>query len=245
MNFPSGPGRPDRFSDPIPHFAKDGTALTQDQRASFARRKGRCVQCGMKTHTISLFNRTPVTDHSVYKGTCIKCKPSSVPAHILQKYEHQHPRVSAPIVRASTSATRQPRIRKVEQRNPPGIPPVPGCKTSVKMEPPKKYANINGVVKLNPAHPAYKPRIREVEQEAVLHHRAPGRGPPMITIGTSTGEVFPLAANDIKTVEDLKKKLQKPAESQLCNKLCLLQDLYWTTVLKSSYPDNCSTSILY
>ena len=38
----NGPGYPDRFgnNDVIPHFAKNGTALTQEERAAIAKHKG-------------------------------------------------------------------------------------------------------------------------------------------------------------------------------------------------------------
>ena len=96
----SGAGFPDRFgnSDVIPHFAKNGTALTQEERAAIAKRKGLCVQCGVKTHVISVFKKAPVTDDNVYKGICIKCQPTSVPGKILQEYEHRNPRQNAPVV---------------------------------------------------------------------------------------------------------------------------------------------------
>ncbi|CAB9530143.1 expressed unknown protein (Partial), partial [Seminavis robusta] len=62
-------------NDVIPNFAKNGTALTQEERAAIAKRKGLCVQCGVKTHTISVFKKAPLTNDHVYKGLCIKCNP--------------------------------------------------------------------------------------------------------------------------------------------------------------------------
>jgi len=96
----SGPGFPDHFADNdiIPHFAKNGTALTQEERAAIAKRKGLCVQCGVKTHVISVFKRAPVNSDDVYKGICIKCNPTSVPMKVYQDYEHRNPRQNAPAV---------------------------------------------------------------------------------------------------------------------------------------------------
>ena len=95
-----GPGFQDRFanSDAIPHFAKNGTALTQEERAAIAKRKGLCVQCGQKTHVISVFKKAPLTNDDVHKGICIKCHPTSVPPKVLQDYEFRNPRVNAPVV---------------------------------------------------------------------------------------------------------------------------------------------------
>ncbi|CAB9509957.1 MAP kinase-activated protein kinase 2 (Fragment) [Seminavis robusta] len=85
-------GIPDRFvnNDVVPHFAKNGTALTQEERAAIAKRKGLCVRCGMKTHAVSFFKTSPITNDHVHKGVCIKCNPTSVPAKVLQAYEDGH-----------------------------------------------------------------------------------------------------------------------------------------------------------
>lgn len=108
----SGPNFQDRFgnSDVIPHFAKNGTALTQEERSAMAKRKGLCVQCGVKTHVISVFKKAPITNDDVYKGTCIKCNPTSVPGKTLQEYEHLHPRQNAPVVtrKQTTSSSNRP-----------------------------------------------------------------------------------------------------------------------------------------
>ncbi|CAB9528844.1 expressed unknown protein [Seminavis robusta] len=63
----------------IPLFAKSGTALTQEERVSIAKRKGLCVHCGIKTHKISVFKREGITNGLVYKGICITCNPPVAP----------------------------------------------------------------------------------------------------------------------------------------------------------------------
>ena len=104
----------DRFanSDAIPHFGKTGTALTQEERAAIAKRKGLCVQCGQKTHAISVFKKAPLTNDNVHKGICIKCQPTSVPPKVLQEYEFRNPRLNAPVVpqrKPAAKTNKQPR----------------------------------------------------------------------------------------------------------------------------------------
>lgn len=107
-------------ADMIPHFAKNGTALTSEERASIAKRKGLCVMCGIKTHTISVFKRAPVSNESVYKGTCIRCNPTSVPANILQDHEHRNPRIAAPTPVSARMPKRRidySRTRPIKEKN--------------------------------------------------------------------------------------------------------------------------------
>ena len=70
----------------------------------------------MKSHTISVFKRAPITKDHVFKGTCIKCNPTMVPPRILQDYEHRNPRVKAPAVRVTrpTQATRRPTRPRID-----------------------------------------------------------------------------------------------------------------------------------
>jgi hypothetical protein len=82
----------------IPQFNKNGGLLTQKERLAIAQRRGLCVQCGMRTHTVSIFQNSAITNDDVYKGICIKCNPTLVPANVLQGYDHRNPRVTAPVV---------------------------------------------------------------------------------------------------------------------------------------------------
>jgi len=106
-------GFPDRFANNhvIPHFNQNGTALTREERAAIAKRKGTCVNCGVKTHIAFVFTKrlTTVTNDNVCKGVCIKCNPTSVPSKILQECEVRNPRTNAPAVPASRQ---QPRVKR-------------------------------------------------------------------------------------------------------------------------------------
>jgi hypothetical protein len=72
----------------IPMFNQHGTALTQEEREAIAKKKGVCVKCGMKTHDVKMFKRTPLTNDHVYDGKCIRCN-STVPPQILQQWEQK------------------------------------------------------------------------------------------------------------------------------------------------------------
>lgn len=82
-------------SPAIPHFASSGAALTQGEREALAKRKGLCWRCGQKTHIISIFKRASITNDKVYKGVCIKCRPTEV---VLHEYEFRNSQVSVPVV---------------------------------------------------------------------------------------------------------------------------------------------------
>ncbi|CAB9525283.1 expressed unknown protein [Seminavis robusta] len=101
-------------NDVIPNFAKNGTALTQEERAAIAKRKGLCVQCGVKTHTISVFKKAPLTNDHVYKGLCIKCNPTELPAMVVQAWERRNPRISAPV---APTRTRRAHHQRFSQAN--------------------------------------------------------------------------------------------------------------------------------
>ena len=66
-----------------PRFAKNGTALTEDERAAIAKRRGICARCLQRTHVVSVFKKVPITNDDVFKGICIKCQPASVPPEVL------------------------------------------------------------------------------------------------------------------------------------------------------------------
>eukprot|EP00934_Nitzschia_sp_Nitz4_P008213 Nitzschia sp. Nitz4//scaffold1_size375055//185340//189218//NITZ4_000274-RA/size375055-processed-gene-0.362-mRNA-1//1//CDS//3329541039//8203//frame0 len=88
---------PNPFSDDlqesgIPMFGKNGTALSQEERASIAKRRGLCLKCGTKTHQVKVLSRQALTNDDVYQGTCIKCNGSSVPANILQAWQARNDR---------------------------------------------------------------------------------------------------------------------------------------------------------
>lgn len=68
-------------------FARNGTALSQEDRAEIARRRGLCFTCGASTHEIKIMGRRPLTNENVYIGVCIKCHPDSVPPEILRDWQ--------------------------------------------------------------------------------------------------------------------------------------------------------------
>ena len=71
----------------IPYFAKDGTALTPEERASIAKRRGLCLKCGIQTHALGMLGRTPLTNEEVHQGICIRDYSSSVPPTIWQEWQ--------------------------------------------------------------------------------------------------------------------------------------------------------------
>lgn len=79
----------------IPMFGKNGTALSQEERAAIARRRGLCLKCGTKTHQVKIIGRTPLTNDDVYQGICIKCNTSAVPANVLQEWQMRNVQVAA------------------------------------------------------------------------------------------------------------------------------------------------------
>jgi Mg-chelatase subunit ChlD len=74
----------------IPFFFKNGTALSHEERAAIAKRKGKCIGCGIKTHNITILRRTPITNQHVDKGVCIRCTPPKTAINTKCK-EHNNP----------------------------------------------------------------------------------------------------------------------------------------------------------
>lgn len=80
----------------IPMFGKNGTALSSEERAQIAKRKGLCLRCGTKTHIVKVFQRTPLTNNDVYKGFCIRCEGDSVPPNILSEWTSRNAMAAPP-----------------------------------------------------------------------------------------------------------------------------------------------------
>ena len=68
-------------------FGRNGTALSSEERAAIAKRRGLCVRCGTQTHQVKLLGRNPITNVDVYQGTCIRCNGDAVPANILAEWQ--------------------------------------------------------------------------------------------------------------------------------------------------------------
>ena len=67
----------------IPHFSKDGTALSAAERTATAERRGLCGSCGVKTHKMMFpLRKVALTNDNVYNGHCIRCYYSHTPANI-------------------------------------------------------------------------------------------------------------------------------------------------------------------
>lgn len=65
---------------PMFQYRRGGSPLTPDERAAIARRRGICLSCGIKTHTVlQLLRRIPITNDDVCQGICIRCSGGSVP----------------------------------------------------------------------------------------------------------------------------------------------------------------------
>lgn len=83
----------------IPRFTRNGTALTPQQRGALAERLGRCLHCGIRTHSIHLLKRrTPITNDHVYQGHCLAhCDPTNtcIPRNILEALRIRNSYVSA------------------------------------------------------------------------------------------------------------------------------------------------------
>jgi hypothetical protein len=54
---------------------------------SLAKKKGRCVPCGVKTHDVKLFSRKALTNDDAYQGICIQDNLLTVPVHIYQVWQ--------------------------------------------------------------------------------------------------------------------------------------------------------------
>eukprot|EP00546_Thalassionema_frauenfeldii_P021261 CAMPEP_0178902840 /NCGR_PEP_ID=MMETSP0786-20121207/4828_1 /TAXON_ID=186022 /ORGANISM="Thalassionema frauenfeldii, Strain CCMP 1798" /LENGTH=1332 /DNA_ID=CAMNT_0020574151 /DNA_START=83 /DNA_END=4082 /DNA_ORIENTATION=+ len=71
----------------IPQFNRHGTALSQEERKALAKKNGVCVRCGVPTHDVKMFRRSPLTNEHVYEGKCIKCRPEKCPKEVVQAWE--------------------------------------------------------------------------------------------------------------------------------------------------------------
>lgn len=71
----------------IPMFGKNGTALSSEERATIAKRRGLCVRCGTKTHQVKVLGRSGLTNKDVYHGICIRCNPDAVPVHVFTEWQ--------------------------------------------------------------------------------------------------------------------------------------------------------------
>lgn len=79
-----------------PMFGKNGKALTPEERADIARRRGICKNCGIQTHKITLAVSRKITNAEVYKGDCIRCNQELVPPVIYSEWKQKHGRVPPP-----------------------------------------------------------------------------------------------------------------------------------------------------
>jgi hypothetical protein len=73
----------------IPRFGKNGTALSQEERAGIAKRRGVCLRCGVTTHTGNFIKKT-VHSKDVHQGTCIRCNPDSVPGPVYADWQSRN-----------------------------------------------------------------------------------------------------------------------------------------------------------
>jgi len=79
----------------IPFFGRNGTALSHEERANIARKRGVCLKCGRKTHHVKVLSRTPLTNDDIYQGTCIRCYPQAVPTSVREEWSARNPPASA------------------------------------------------------------------------------------------------------------------------------------------------------
>ena len=111
----------------IPMFGKNGTALSQAERAEIAKRRGVCLNCGCRTHDVKFMGRKPLTNDDVYQGVCIKCNHSAVPPQISREWLARNAQVShlQPMnrFRVAANVVRVAHVSPVRQRGP--MHPVP------------------------------------------------------------------------------------------------------------------------
>uniref|UniRef100_A0A7S1UTK6 CHAT domain-containing protein n=1 Tax=Grammatophora oceanica TaxID=210454 RepID=A0A7S1UTK6_9STRA len=86
-------------------FDLTGRVVTAVEQAKQARKKGVCAHCGVRTHEVKPFSRTPLTTDDVYNGNCIQHSPAMVPPVVYQDWE----RKNSLIVQPSTLALTRPR----------------------------------------------------------------------------------------------------------------------------------------
>lgn len=79
----------------LPLFTDSGTTLDAQQQVERARKKGLCINCGLKTHSVLPYRRTPLTNTDVYQGHCIKCEPEEIPSRILKEWQERNPHLVA------------------------------------------------------------------------------------------------------------------------------------------------------
>jgi hypothetical protein len=70
----------------IPMFGRNGTALSNEERAGIARKRGLCARCGIQTHTGNFIKKT-VHNKDVHQGTCIRCNPDSIPQTVYADWQ--------------------------------------------------------------------------------------------------------------------------------------------------------------
>ena len=108
-------------------FGKNGTALSQAERAEIAKRRGVCLNCGCRTHDVKFMGRKPLTNDDVYQGVCIKCNHSAVPPQISRDWLARNSQVShvQPMnrFRVAANVVRVAHVSPVRQRGP--MHPVP------------------------------------------------------------------------------------------------------------------------
>ena len=66
----------------IPMLSKNGTVLSEAEREEIAHKRGLCLRCGIKTHEVKGFFRTPLDTEHVYHGICIRDYPDHVPPSV-------------------------------------------------------------------------------------------------------------------------------------------------------------------
>lgn len=110
-------------------FGRNGTALSQEERAAIAKRRGQCLKCGTKTHQVKIMGRTALTNDDAYQGICIKCNNSSVPTQILQAWQSRNAPKNAGASRLRSAAHAVRYARSANATGPPGqrrgVPPPP------------------------------------------------------------------------------------------------------------------------
>ena len=127
----------------IPMFNQHGTALSQEERENIARKRGVCVRCGLKTHDVGMFKRTPLNSDHVYEGTCIRCNTNAIPQPVLQVWERKF-RPQAPVSQLGPEARFRMvgRLATVGARKPTQRPQVPvPARPTAQRPPASQYQN--------------------------------------------------------------------------------------------------------
>lgn len=114
-------------------FGKNGTALSQADRAQIAKRRGLCLKCGTRTHEVKTFGRKALTNDDVYQGICIKDNPGVVPPQVYKDWQGRNQ--LAPVQRFKRAVNAARFVHRPREPLPLPSSPPPHARQSVAVPP--------------------------------------------------------------------------------------------------------------